>query len=85
MSYYQIHGLSKREPRATALPIHERYHELSGEHPNKNKADRDKRGQRNTNPKPATGFSLTVPRHKRHNEHKSRNQDHRDDYERNYQ
>ena len=83
MGAYQIHGLSKREPRATALPIHYRDHQLRDQGPDENKADRDKCGQRNTNPKPDTGFSLTAPRDKRHNEHKPRNHDHRDDYERN--
>ena len=80
MGAYQVHGLSKRDPRATALPIYDRNHQLSDQRPNENKADRDKRGQRNTNPKRETGFSLTAPRDKRDNEHKPRDHDHRDDY-----
>ena len=85
MGAYQAHCSGKRDPRATSLAVHDRDHQLRGKRPNDNKADRDKRGQRNTNPKRDTGFSLTAPRDKWHNEYKPRDHDHRDDHERNEQ
>ena len=81
MGAYQVHGLSKRESRVTALPIHDRNHQLRENGPDENKADRDKRGQRNTNPKPDTGFSLIAPGNKRHNECDTCNHDHSDENE----
>jgi len=85
MGAYEVHGFAKRDPRATSLAVHDRDHQLRGERPNEDKTDRDKRGQRNTNPKPNTGFSLIAPGDKRHNQDKPRNHDHRDDYERHEQ
>jgi len=55
---YQVHGLSKRKPRATALPIHDRNHQLSEQGPSESEADSDKYRQRQANPKSETRFRL---------------------------
>ena len=81
MGAYKVRGLGKGEPRATALPIHDRDHQLSDQRPDESKADHDKYEQRQADPKCETRLRLIAPGNKRHNEHKPRNHDHRDDYE----
>ena len=77
MGGYQVHGLGKREPRATALPIHDRDHQLRSQGPDESKADRDKHKQREADPKYDTRLCLIARGEKRHNEHKPCNDDHR--------
>ena len=81
MGGYQVHGLSKREPRWTALPVHDWDHQLRGQRPDESKADRDKHKQRKANPKWDTRLCLITPRDKRHNEQKTCNHDNRDERE----
>ena len=61
MGGYQVHGLGKREPRATALPVHDRDHQLRSQGPDESKADRDKHKQREANPKGDTRLCLITP------------------------
>ena len=61
MGAYQVHGLSKRESRATALPIHDRDHQLRDQGPDESKTDRDKYEQRQADPKCETRLRL-IPR-----------------------
>lgn len=68
MGGYQAYSLGKREPRWTALPVHDRDHQLRGQRPNKSKADRDKHEQRKANPKCDTRLCLITLGDKRHNE-----------------
>ena len=68
MGGYQVRGLGKREPRATALPIHDRDHQLRGQGPDESEADRDKYEQREAYPKCDTRLCLITPGDKRHNE-----------------
>ena len=81
MGGYQVHGLSKREPRRAALPVHDWDHQLRGQRPDESKADRDKHKQRKANPKCDTRLCLIPPRDKRHNEQKTCNHDNRDERE----
>ena len=81
MGAYQIHGLSKREPRATALPIHDRDHQLRDQGPDESKADRDKYKNRQADPKCETRLRLIAPWNKRHNECKTCDHDHSDENE----
>ncbi len=68
MGGYQVHRLGKREPRWTALPVHDRDHQLRGQGPDESKADRNKHEQRKANPKGDTRLCLITPWDKRHNE-----------------
>ena len=85
MGAYQVHGLSKRESRVTALPIHDRNHQLREKSPDESKADRDKYEQRQTDPKCETRLRMIPPGNKRHNECDTCNHDHSDENEHNEQ
>ena len=80
MGAYQVDGLSKRESRATALPIHDRNHQLSDQRPDESKADHDKYEQRQANPKCETRLRLIAPGDKRQNESEPCNHDHCDEH-----
>ena len=81
MGAYQVHDLSKRESGATALPIHDRNHQLRDQGPDESKTDRYKYEQRQADPKYETRLRLIAPGNKRRNECDTCNHDHSDENE----